>query len=389
MLSYIIRRLLLFPPTLIGITMIVFFTIALSPGGIGGTLLSGEGSMRPAERAARRAYLNERFGLDKPYIVQYLRWLNNISPIGFDTYKSGDPQVIEATQQAAAAPPNPDGTRPLPKIRAGDLRLTRPRFKVPDLGKSWNRNQPVSAVILEALPVSITLEAVSVPITYLIAVLSGIYAARHRGKFIDVGSGAVLIALFSIPTIWTGVLFVGFLCNRDYVHWFPANGLHDLQAGAMPFLPTFRGGFQRGWLLDAAWHLVLPVICISYGNFAVLSRLTRGSLLDTLGADFVRTGRAKGLSERVVLFRHAFRNSLIPLITVAAYILPGLISGAVIVETIFGLPGMGKLSLDSIEARDRELILSTTFIVSVLTLVGYLLADIGYAIADPRVSYDE
>lgn len=388
MLSYIIRRLLLFPPTLIGITMIVFFTIALSPGGIGGSLLSGEGNMRPAERAQRRAYLEERFGLDKPYVVQYLRWLNNVSPIGFGTWKSTDPIVMAAAQEAAKLPPNPDGSRPKPKIRAGDVRLSRPGIKWPDLGKSWTRNQPVSAVILEALPVSITLESASVPITYLIAVLSGIYAARHRGKLIDVGSGAVLIALFSIPTIWTGVLFVGFLCNNDYVHWFPANGFHDLQANSMPFLPHFAGGFQCGWLLDTAWHLIGPLICISYGNFAVLSRLTRGSLLDTLGADFVRTGRAKGLSERVVLFRHAFRNSLIPLITIAAYILPGLISGAVIVETIFGLPGMGKLSLDAIEARDRELILSVTFIISVLTLIGYLLADIGYAIADPRVSYD-
>jgi len=183
-------------------------------------------------------------------------------------------------------------------------------------------------------------------------------------------------------------VFIGFLCNSDYIRWFPTNGLHDLRSDTMRYLPHLTGGFQRGWLLDAAWHLVGPVLCISYGNFAVLSKLTRGSLLDTLSLDFVRTARAKGMSERVVLFRHAFRNSLIPLITMAAYILPGLVSGAVIVETIFGLPGMGKLSLDAIESRDRELLLSTTFIISFLTLVGYLLADIGYAIADPRVSYD-
>lgn len=388
MISYIVRRLLLLPPTLIGITVIVFFTIALSPGGIGGSLLSQEGNMRPAERAARRAYLNQRYGLDKPYVVQYLRWLNNVSPVGFATYKPDDAEVIAAAKQADLLPAIPGGQRPLPKVRPGDLRLTRPLVKWPDLGESFTLNRKVSEVILEALPVSITLESTSLPITYLIAVLTGIYAAKHRGKLADVGTGTVLIALYSIPTIWAGVLFIGFLCNNDYVHWFPTNGLHDLRAESMSFLPSFAGGFQRGWLLDVVWHLVGPVLCISYGNFAVLSKLTRGSLLDALGLDFVRTARAKGLSEQTVLFRHAFRNSLIPLITVAAYILPGLVSGALIVETIFGLPGMGKLSFDAIESRDRELLLSNTFIISFLTLVGYLLADIGYAIADPRVSYD-
>jgi len=140
--------------------------------------------------------------------------------------------------------------------------------------------------------------------------------------------------------------------------------------------------------LDTVWHLFLPLVCLSYGSFAVLSKLTRASLLDTINADFVRTARAKGLSEQTVLYRHAFRNSLISLITVAANILPGLVAGSVIVETIFGLPGMGRLFYDSIESRDRDLILSTSLVISVLTLLGYLLADISYAIADPRVSFE-
>src|SRR3954468_11883895 len=134
MLSYIIRRLLLIPPTLIGITAIVFFTIALSPGGVGGSLLSAEGGMRPAERAMRRQYLNERYGLDKPYIVQYLRWLNNVLPFGFDTYKSTDPEVLAAYKDVENLPVDSHGNKPMPKIRSGDMRLTRPIFKVPDLG---------------------------------------------------------------------------------------------------------------------------------------------------------------------------------------------------------------------------------------------------------------
>src|SRR5258706_7171469 len=158
-------------------------------------------------------------------------------------------------------------------------------------------------------------------------------------------------------------------------------------ANSMPFLQFFSsGGFQRGWLLDTAWHLVLPTLCLSYGAFAFLSRLTRGALLETLGADYVRTARAKGLSERVVIYRHAFRNALMPQITVAARILPGIIAGSVIVETIFGVPGMGKLTIDSVFAGDKELFMSTTLIISLLQLIFLLLGDLAYAVADPRVS---
>ncbi len=333
--------------------------------------------------------MNLRFGLDKPYIVQYFRWLNDVSPIGFGKYTHEDPEVIASAKEAAALPPDKTGKQPLPKIRAGDLRMTSIHFKAPDLGESFTRHQRVWPIIADALPVSIVLQLISIPVTYIIAVVTGIYAAQHRGKFLDVGIGTILVLLYSVPTIWVGVLFIGYLCNNDYVHWFPANGLHDLMADQMPFLPHFTAaGFQRGWLLDASWHLAGPVFCISYGEFAVLSKLTRGALLDTLGQDYIRTARAKGLSGQLVLYRHAFRNSLIPLITVAASILPALVTGAVIVETIFGLDGMGKLVIDALDARDRELFLSTSLIVSFLTLVGYLIADIAYAIADPRVSYD-
>jgi microcin C transport system permease protein len=389
MISYIIRRLLLLPPTLIGITAVIFFIIASSPGGIGASLLSAEGGMRPAERARRVEYMNYRYGLDKPLIVQYLRWLNDVSPLGFFKYVPADPEVVQSAKEAAAKPIDAKtGSHPLPAVRPGDLRMTGIHFKSPDLGESFTRHQKVWPIIADAMPISITLQIISIPITYIISVIAGIYAAKHRGKFIDVGVGTGLILLYSIPVIWMGVLFIGFLCNNDYVHWFPANGLHDLMSDQMTFLPTFSGGFHRGWLLDSAWHLAGPVLCISYGEFAILSKLTRGALLDTFGQDYVRTARAKGLPERIVLYRHAFRNSLIPLITVAASILPALVSGAVITETIFGLNGMGKLVIDSLEARDREVFLSTSLIVSFLTLTGYLLADIAYAIADPRVSYD-
>src|SRR5262249_8061 len=152
----------------------------------------------------------------------------------------------------------------------------------------------------------------------------------------------VLLGLYSLPVIWVGVMLVGFLANVDFVKAFPADGLHSAQSDEMNFLPSFAGGFKPGYLLDNTWHLVLPVVCISYGTIAFYSKLTRTSLLETLSTDFVRTARAKGLAEKVVLYRHALRNSLLPLITVAASFLPRLITGSIVVEVIFGINGMGR-----------------------------------------------
>ncbi len=146
--------------------------------------------------------------------------------------------------------------------------------------------------------------------------------------------------------------------------------------------------FESGFLFDRLWHLVLPILCLSFGGLAFLAKLTRSSILENLVADYARTARAKGASESVVLWRHVFRNSLIPLITVAAALLPGLLAGSVVVESLFSIDGMGKLAVEAVKGRDRELVLSLTLISGVLTLVGYLLADFFYALADPRVSYE-
>ncbi len=353
MLSYVIRRLLLIIPTLIGITALVFFVVAMSPGGVGATLVSQEFGMRPAEREAMRRYYNERYGLDKPYVVQYVRWLNKVSPLGMK--------------------------------KEGGF-----GFKQPDLGDSFVRGRPVGGLILESLPVTLLLNVVSIPFTYGIAVLTGVYAARHRGRFVDVASGTFFLAMWSFPVILAGVLMIGFLANSQYVRIIPASGLSDVLADSMPFLPgrTEAGVFQRGWLLDRIWHLAAPVVCLSYGSFAFLSKLSRGAVLENVRADYVRTARAKGVQERQVLFRHVLSNSLLPLITVGAHILPALITGSVVVEQIFSLPGMGRLTIEAINSRDRELFLSTTLVAGLLGLAGYLLADVLYAVADPRVSYE-
>ncbi|MBO7411945.1 MAG: ABC transporter permease, partial [Ottowia sp.] len=147
-------------------------------------------------------------------------------------------------------------------------------------------------------------------------------------------------------------------------------------------------GVQAGFLLDRLWHLALPVLVLSYGGLAFLAKLARSAVLENLAADYARTARAKGVAEADVLWRHVFRNSLLPLITVSAGLLPGLLAGSVVVESLFGIDGMGKLAVEAVQTRDRELVLSVTLVSGVLTLVGYLLADLAYALADPRVSYD-
>ncbi len=359
MLSYIIRRLLLMIPTLVGVTAVVFFVMALSPGGVGGTQLNAEGELDAEAREAMRDYYNQRYGLDQPLIVQYGRWLNRVSPVGFDSGAAGE-------------------------IEWSDPRL----LKWPDLGESTSKRRPVLELYKEALPITLLLNVLVSPVTFLLSIWAGIHMAKRKGRAFDLAAGSTFLGLWSMPPIWIGVLLLGYLASSQNLQWFPTGGLSSTRADEWAFLPSWQGGFERGWLLDRAWHLVLPVLCLAYADFAFLSKLMRSSVLENISADFVRTARAKGLKEKVVLYQHVFRNSLLPLITVSAGVIPALIGGAIVVESIFSIPGMGKLSVDAVFARDRELVLAGALVSGVLGLFFILLADLAYAIADPRVSYD-
>ena len=380
MLNYIIRRLLLMIPTLIGVTAVVFFTMALSPGGVAGPQFTETGETNATVRKALREYYNKRYGLDKPVIIQYFNWLNRVSPIGTFTQAGEKPPASDFIPDRGVGfvvGENADGT------------VKRFGFKMPDLGRSMLKGRPVTDLYLEAVPITLLLNVLTTPLIYILSIFTGILAAKHRGKFFDVASGITFLFLSSIPENLVGVLLIGFLASVQYLHWFPAGGLHDLTADAMSFLPHWgTAGFERGYLLDMLWHLALPIFCLTYGGFAFLSKLTRASVLDNLYADFARTARAKGVTERVVLYRHVFRNSLISLITVAAGIIPGLIAGSIVIETIFSIPGMGKLGVEAVFARDRELILAGTLIGGVIGLLCRLASDLCYTIADPRVSYE-
>lgn len=485
MLTYIIRRLLLMIPTLIGVTMMVFFIMAYAPGGFQAAL--DDGSQGVGDEARRlKQEMKNRYGLDQPAMVQYLRWLNQVSPIGFRM--SGDKKWDEQTRQelfeqlqqrdwitsessakarleyllitasylsidteealalfdAAAAEPvvvktskDEQGNEVVDYVGAGpelfelieepplegdkfwakiaeksvndpagaadDLfreyrycstgksRVDFSAIKLwdPDLGTDQQSKRPVIELIKERLPITLLMNVITIPLIYIVSIVAGILAARRRGGFFDVTSGAVMLAFYSVPVILAGTLMIAYLASSKYLHWFPASGMHDLQADAMPFLPYFKDGeFYRGYLLDFAWHLVLPITCLTYAGFAFLTKVMRGSVLETISADFVRTARAKGVSEHHILFRHVLRNSLLPLITMAAAILPGLFVGSFVVEFIFSIQGMGLLTIEAAKNKEVNIMMATTLVGALLSLFSLLLRDILYAIADPRVSYE-
>jgi peptide/nickel transport system permease protein len=446
-------------PTLLGITLVVFTVMAMSPGGLTGASMVGGAEMKPEAKQALIEYYNKRYGLDDPAPVQYLRWLNNVSPVGFLTDENNDYTSFSFTKGS-------------------------------DLGESVFFGQSVMELIKDRLPITLLLNVITIPLIYLIAIIVGMNAARDRGGRFDVSSNVFMLALWSLPSMLVGVLMIGFFSSVQNWQWFPTGGLSSSEAYQMPFLPHWSSvsdilkllvfgvagvtaglvfaqlktvslrkliaglmgvslgavmawshpefilanwiiwpllfafllvliassnskalritlfvlvglgvswycamhwlseDFVRGYLLDRIWHLVLPIIVLSYGSFASLSKIMRTSILENLNADYARTARAKGVAEEDVLWQHVFRNSLLPLITIFAGILPSLLAGSVIVEQIFSIDGMGKLVVEATMARDQELILSITLISGILTLVGYLISDLMYTLVDPRVQYD-
>ena len=262
-------------------------------------------------------------------------------------------------------------------------------FDWPDFGKSFTIGRSVIDLIAEALPVTLLLNVVAIPFIYFIAVPFGMQAAAQQNKWFDKLSGTIFVMFWSIPVVWAGVLAIGFLANQQYLGWFPASGLHSNDADDMLYLPNWVDGvFNQGYLMDLLWHLVLPVMCLVYGGFAVLAKQTRAAMLDNYTMDFVRTARAKGVSDGSVKWHHVFRNSLLPIITIFVLVFPAMLAGSVVIERIFSVPGMGSLIIQAIFNMDRDVILANVFMIAIVNLLALLLADILYAMADPRVTYD-
>ena len=335
MVEYLIKRLLLFIPTLFAITLITFAISRLAPGdpaemkaGIG-----SEGSMS----AGGKTQMNEeivkqiraQWHLDEPIWKQYVLWMNDMVHL--------------------------------------------------DFGKSYIDQRPVLDKFIERIPITATIALISAFLAYIIAIPIGVYAASHQYSTFDKVSGGFLFMLFSLPDFWIATMAIIFLCGGDFLYVFPSNGIHSMD-------------YSSTWSLwdkamDTGWHIVLPIIMYTYGGLAFLSRQMRGAMLEVVRQDYIRTARAKGLDERVVIYKHALRNSLIPIITLLAGILPLLIGGSVIIETIFSIPGIGLLGFQALLNRDYPMIMAELTIGAVLVLFGVLIADILYSLVDPRIVF--
>ncbi len=321
MLRYIARRLLLTIPLLIGITLISFLVIHLAPGGP----VEMATDLNPRVTAEVRERLKAYYGLDQPVHVQYLRWLGRMATL--------------------------------------------------DFGESFSRDgRQVSEKIGERIPVTLAINVLSMILIFLVAIPVGIYSAVRKDSWFDRISTVAVFTGFAVPTFWLALLLMILFGVR--LGWLPISGLVSLEYESLSF---------AGKVWDRTRHLVLPVFVSAFGGVAGLSRYMRSNMLEVIRQDYIATARAKGLPERRVVFRHAMRNALLPFITILGLSVPGLLGGSVIFESIFAIPGLGQLFYQSVMSRDYPLIMGALVIGAFLTLIGNLLADVGYAYADPRI----
>ena len=362
MLGYIIQRVLLVFPTLFVITVLSFAISRLAPGdpaelkaGVGSSqnLSTGQGKDLNEKMIA---LIRKQWNLDKPLF--YFSF--------FEDRDVNNPKSVFKRFNIQW-----HGVRNQYHIWTANVL----KF---DFGNSFRDNQPVLEKIKERIPITITLNLISTLIAYLVAIPLGVFSAVKQDSLADRVSTVTVFILYSLPNFWIGTMLIIFLGGGDFFSLFPYAGLYSNNYEYMSSFGKFK---------DLVWHLFLPVIVYTYGSFAYLSRQMRVGMLEVIRQDFIRTARAKGLTEKTVIFKHALRNSLIPIITILAYILPAMIGGSVIVETIFTIPGMGSLAFEAITSRDYPIVMAVFTISAVLTLIGMLIADLLYSIVDPRITF--
>lgn len=357
-------------PTLLGISLITFFMIKLAPGDPV-TLKLNMGALK-SDYMSKEVIegMKREYGLDQPIPTLYERnlhqlvmWVHGDDPKGIGQ----DPYFLRTAGEWFAQ---------------NSIQYRKWLFRIVqlDFGRSLKPDKkPVLEKIKEALPITLILNIFDIFIVYTISLLLGIYSALKRDQLIDKVIMVKMFILYSLPSFWVATLLLMFFSSGEYLDWFPLSGW--ISKGIEDW-PKWK---QLG---NITWHLILPLTAMVYGSFAYLSRFVRNSFLDVLNQDFIRTARAKGLDEKKVIFKHALRNSLIPLITLLGTLLPALLGGSVIIEQIFGIPGMGKLGFESIEARDYTTIMAIATISAFLTLLSLFISDLAYTWADPRINFE-
>jgi peptide/nickel transport system permease protein len=319
MFTYILRRVLVAIPLIFGVLTLTFFIIRLAPGDPASFFIQPGVSPKVAEQ------MREQYGLNDPLPIQYVKWLSN--------------------------------------ILQGDF------------GRSFSRHQPVFDVIIEAVPITLSLAAIGLIAEFVIGIFIGVISAVRQGTKTDRVLTVSALFFYSMPEFWFALMLIIFFSL--FLGWLPASNLSSV--GVNFELTNFDS------VVDRLMHLIMPIIVLATGSSAALIRYVRGSMLEVIRQDYVRTARAKGLSERVVIYKHALRNALLPVVTILGASLPVLLGGALLVEVIFAIPGMGRIQVEAIFARDYPLIIANTFLSAILIVLGNLLADVLYGVVDPRI----
>lgn len=338
---YLIRRLLVAVPLLIGVSLILYFLMRLAPGGPEAVY-----GQNPHVRAEDLARIREQMGLNDPLIVAYAKWLM--------------------------------------------------QFLSGNMGHSIFTGRPVWAMLLERIPNTVLLMGSSLVLSLVVGVAIGIVSAIKQYSKFDFSVTTFAFFGYSMPTFWFGILLMMAFAANDYTvvlggqeyvfgHWLPAAGMFS--AGIDGSLGQLLTQPRLDAFVDLARHMVLPVAVLCIVNIASWSRFSRSSMLEIIRADYIRMARAKGLSERVVIGKHALRNAMIPIVTIVALAIPSLFAGAVITEQIFAWPGVGRLFIDSLGKSDYPVIMAIMFISATLVVLSNLLADVLYAALDPRIRF--
>lgn len=318
MIAFILRRLFTLIPLLLGITLLVFLLMSLAPG----DFLTPVKAQRDVPAELIRAIETE-FGLNRPWYVQYLKWLGN---------------VLQG-----------------------------------NLGHSWAFKLPVSELIGQRIWATFLLSACALGFAWIIAIPLGVLAAVYKDSIFDRVSAALAYAALSIPEFFLALLLVFFAAQTG---WFPLGGATSIDYDYLSL---------GGKLADRIHHLILPTLALGIGSIASIMRIMRANFLDTIRAGFVTTARAKGLSERVVMFKHALRNAINPLISAFGFAFSGLLSGALMVEIVLQYPGLGQLMYQSILREDQFVVLASVMLGCTMLVLGNLLADVLLAWSDPRI----